>query len=161
MISSNIKQINSCLKYPIIFDDNNIAILSSDVILLKYQFCSYVRYNYAIAEYVKIGDSVQLLYHVYANYPFHMRFYTNNEKTYYVYKSNDSVLNDLPKQESLFLKKRKKSVFYRSKWSNIPELVTDLSKQYKWDSGFASYIGLTNNKQHIDFLFLNKKKLLS
>jgi hypothetical protein len=160
MISSNIKQINSCLKYPVIFDDNNIAILSSDVILLKYQLCNYVRYSYAIAEYVLLGDSIQLLYHIYANYPFHMKFHQKNEY-YFIYKTEDKVLNDLPKQESLFLKKRKKSVYHRSNWTVIPELVTDLSEQYKWDSGFASYIGLTNNKQHIDFLFLNKKKLLS
>lgn len=157
MISTNIKQINSCLKYPIIFDKNNKAILSSDLILIKYQYFTYIRYNYAIAEYVLINNSIQLLYHTYSHYAFHMFFHkTDNYSVLKIEDNNLNHLNELSKQEILFLKKRKKSVYYRSNWHHLPEITTDVSEKYAWNSGFATYIGLSNNKQHIDFLYLNK-----
>lgn len=151
-----LKEVKSCIKY-IYYDEHNRPLLSGDLVLISI-INSYLKSSFAIVEYIKIGNNIKILFHIYSNFPYHMLIYDNNKTRYHINKICIDELTGISKQEFLFLKKRHKSVLYRSNWNSLPELVTDLPEKYSIDSGFASYIGLQYN-HHVDFLYLNKKEI--
>lgn len=150
-----LKEVKSFIKC-IYYDSRNRPLLSGDLVLISID--TYFKPSFAIAEYIKIGNDIKILFHIYSDFPYHMLIYDNNKTRYHINKICIDELAEISKQEFLFLKKRHKSVLYRSNWNSLPELVTDLPEKYSIDSGFASYIGLQYNN-HVDFLYLNKKEI--